>query len=176
MKNLFFALIPNLETTEHATELAHLLRRKLGLKGKPRTQHFHVSMHNLGSYIEVPDWLISKARQVAASVVAPPFELAFDHIASFSGKPDNRPLVLYATEGNAAVKAFQQTLGRELKSAQLIGKIDGSYTPHLTLLYDKPVAPQPVEPMRWIVREFFLVCNPQDGSGYELLGSWPLCN
>jgi 2'-5' RNA ligase len=111
---------------------------------------------------------------VAASVVAPPFELVFDHVASFAGKPDNRPLVLYANAGNAAAKAFQQTLALGLKNAQLIRRIDGSYTPHLTLLYDTLIEPKPIGPIRWTVQEFALVCNHQDGSGYELLGSWPL--
>jgi len=48
-------------------------------------------------------------------------------------------------------------------------------TPHLTLLYDaRRVDEQPIDPIRWTVREFVLVHSLLGQTRYIPLGKWPL--
>jgi 2'-5' RNA ligase len=55
------------------------------------------------------------------------------------------------------------------------GKPEPTFTPHLTLLYDKRRLPlQPVQPLRWLVREFVLVRSYLGQTRYQMEGCWAL--
>ena len=102
----------------------------------------------------------------------PPFEIAFDRLTSFSGKPGRLPLVLRGGDGVAGVTALQQALGGALAKAGLGAR---QSAPHLTLLYDaRRIDEQPIDPVRWTVREFVLVHSLLGQTTYIPLGKWPL--
>jgi len=147
---LFFALFPEASVTAHILRLEQHLRSEHGLKGRhlPKN-HFHVSLYHLGDYIGLPQDIIAAASEAAASVTMQPFEVVFDRVMSFSGRPGNQPVVLCGGKGVAVLIAFHQILGTAMKQAGLGHRAEPRYTPHLTLLYDGRLAEQGVEPIGW---------------------------
>ncbi|MEO7885309.1 MAG: 2'-5' RNA ligase family protein [Polaromonas sp.] len=173
---LFFALFPEHDAAARIAQLARQLCDKHQLKGQPlRTERFHVTLHHLGDYAELPGDLVAIAQDAAASFTAASFEVAFDHVASFSSMPRNRPLVLRGGDQLAALEDFQRNLGSTLKRMPLGRWARPGYTPHVTLLYDdKAVAAQAIDAIGWKVSEFVLVHSLIGQSRHIPLGRWPL--
>ena len=153
------------------------LRAEHGLRGKPVAQdRLHITLNHLGDHAGLPQDMVALAREAAGTLAMAPFEVEFDRVVSFGGKPTNRPFVLRGS-GLAQLMAFQKALGLAMaRTGTRIGKwAEPNFTPHVTLLYDnKSVAEQPVEPVRWTVREFVLVHSLQGQTRHEVLGRWPL--
>jgi 2'-5' RNA ligase len=156
---LFFAIFPDAQAAARIEQLAQQVRQEQGLKGKPlQTKRFHVTLHHIGDYVELPNGVVPMAREAAEAVSAAPFEVAFDRVASFSSAPRNRPLVMRGGDGLVALTTFQQTLGMALTKSGLGRWVKPGYTPHVTLLYDdRSVPEQPVETISWTAGEFVLV-------------------
>ena len=173
---LFFAIFPDADTAARIAQLAQQLYGEHGLHGSPlKTERFHVTLHHLGDYAGLPPHIISMASEAAAAVAMPPFEVAFDRAASFSGTPRNRPLVLRGGDGVAALMAFQQALGMATKRSGLGRWVKPGYTPHVTLLYDDYcVAEQAVETIGWTAHEFVLVHSLLGQTRHVPLARWPL--
>jgi len=173
--SLFFAIRPE----SIAATLDHLalgFRARHALAGRPLgANRFHVSLHCLGQYFGLPRSLVDRARAAAMSLVAPPFNVEFDRVLSFSRGARERPLVLCGGTGLIALKAFQRNLGQALANAGLGRFRTEGFTPHVTLLYDRQmVAEQRVEPVSWTVDEFVLVHSLVGKSQHRVLGRWPL--
>ena len=105
----------------------------------------------------------------------PPFDVRFDRIMSFANK-DKHPLVLLGGSEQSELQEFHARLGRALKDAGF-RRIQKSFTPHVTLLYDIRLVPETrVPPVSWTVRNFALIHSPQGQSrhnqiaGFELAG------
>ncbi len=173
---LFFAIYPDAPTATRIAELARQLREANGLRGRPLAKpRFHVTLHFLGDHFGLPESLVTAATEAAASVVMPPFQVAFDRAASFKGRPRNRPFVLLGDDGLAALAQLQRALGIALTQAGLVHAVEPRYTPHVTLLYDdRSVAEQPVEPVGWRANEFVLVHSLIGKSRHVPLARWPL--
>ncbi|MFZ5542017.1 MAG: 2'-5' RNA ligase family protein [Pseudomonadota bacterium] len=174
---LFFALYPDRDTAEQQiAPLALRLRSAQRLHGKIlATERFHLTLHHLGDFAGLPQPLVQAACMAAASLRYRPFELVFDHAASFDNKRGrNNAFVLQGGEGVAAVVDFQSALGEAMKKVGL--KPDARFTPHVTLLYDDRVVPvQPVTPpVRWTAHEFVLVHSLIGRGVHVPLGRWPL--
>ncbi|MFI5446030.1 2'-5' RNA ligase family protein [Polaromonas sp. UC242_47] len=174
--SLFFAIFPDAAAAARIAQLAQQLRGEQGLHGKPlKTERFHVTLHHLGNYVGLPQELVTLAGEAAASVLIPPFEVAFDRAGSFTSAPRHRPLVLRGGEGLMALSAFQHALGVALVQSGLQRWAKPGYTPHATLLYDdRSVAEQAVETIAWMAREFVLVHSQLGEGRYIPLGRWPL--
>jgi 2'-5' RNA ligase len=172
--SLFLALFPDAAAATRAAELAHHLRTRYGLNGKPLPAgRLHVSLLDLGEYAGLPKNIVATGCAAAAGVAAPPFDVSFDRAMSFSGKPGSLPLVL---RGNGVVQltAFQRALGVTMQKAGL-GRAKPQYTPHMTLLYgERRIGEQPVETIEWTVREFVLVHSRLGQTKYLPLGRWAL--
>lgn len=173
---LFFAIFPGATAAARIAQLAQHLRGEHGLKGRPlATERFHITLHHLGDYVGLPQSVVAAAGDAAAAVVMSPFEVAFDRAGSFSGRPRNRPFVLRAGDGVAALRAFQQTLGEAMKKTGLGRWVEPQYTPHVTLLYDdRHVAEQAIETIGWRVHEFVLVHSLLGQGLHVPLARWPL--
>jgi 2'-5' RNA ligase len=170
---LFFAIFPAMAAAASMAQLTRRLCDEHGLKGKPlATERLHISLLSLGEYAGLPEGIVPVASEVAATVAALPFDVAFDRVMTFRGK---RPLVLRGGDGLAALMAFQSVLGAAMTKAGLGRSVRSNFTPHVTLIYaDRDVAEQAVEPVRWTVREFVLVHSLLRKSQYISLGRWPL--
>jgi 2'-5' RNA ligase len=173
---LFFAIYPDAVSAVRIARLAQDLRMAHGLNGSPfEKEHFHVTLNFLGDFPGVPHDVVAMATKAAATVAMTPFEIAFDRVASFGGRPGGRPLVLRGGEDVAAVKLFQRALGVSLKKTGLPAKEARQCIPHLTLLYDdRNIDEQAVETIRWTVREFVLVHSLLGRSRHTPLARWQL--
>ncbi len=170
--SLFFALFPDAAATTRIGGLTRHLRDKYALTARPHAaERLHVSLHGIGEYPSFPKDIAARAVEAAAAVALPPFEIAFDRVMSFSGKPGQLPLVLRGN-GAAGVTALQNALGSALAKTGLGAR---QSAPHLTLLYDaRRIDEQPIDPIGWIVREFVLVHSLLGQTSYIPLGKWPL--
>ncbi len=173
---LFFALFPDADTAARIAQLAQHLRGEHGLKGRPlATARFHITLHHLGDYVGLPRCIVAAAGEAAAAIALPPFDVALDRAASFCRKPRNRPFVLRASDGIAALTALQQAIGAAMKKAGLRRSAELPYAPHLTLLYDDHcVAEHAIETVGWSAREFVLVHSLLGRARHVPLARWPL--
>jgi 2'-5' RNA ligase len=153
--------------------LAGKLKRDYGLSGKPfAAERLHATLHDLGAYLSLPPELVARAREAASSVVLPPFEVVFDRVHTFSGRPGDRPLVL---RGGEELVALQHAIGEAMRKAGLGTFVNRSFTPHITLLRGEgAVEEQMVETFRWTVREFTLVNSLVKRSKYVSIERWAL--
>jgi len=173
---LFFAIFPTVVAAARIAELAQHLRGELGLKGRPlAVDRFHVTLDHLGDFVGLPKSIVKMACTVAATIAAPPFEIVFDRVESFGRGRANLPFVLRGNEGVVALMAFRQTLVAALAKAGLGSGAKSTYTPHVTLLYDKSRVPEhAVETVAWTAREFVLVRSLLGRTRHVVLGRWPL--
>jgi 2'-5' RNA ligase len=171
---VFFAIFP--DAAARIAQLAQNLRGEHGLKGRPLApERFHVTLHHLGDHVGLPQNIVGAAGEAAATIVMPPFDVAFDRVVSFSGRSRNRPFVLRGGDGVEALITFQQSLGVAMKKAGLGRWAAPQYTPHVTLLYDDHrVAEQIVKTVGWTVREFVLVHSLLGQTRHVSLARWPL--
>ena len=172
-ERLFFAVMPDAASAARIAELADGLRGDHGLEGRPLArERLHVTLHHLGDYAGLPPGLLAKAQQAAARVRLPAFEVCFDQVGSFSGSRQH-PFVLRSEHGAELLHGLHRELVRCLQGVG--GKPEPTFTPHLTLLYDKRRLPlQPVQPLRWLVREFVLVRSYLGQTRYQMEGCWAL--
>lgn len=172
---LFFAVMPPPEVAGQVAALADRLRGDLGLRGRPRpTGHLHVTLHHLGDFAGLPKRRVDEASAAAAGVRLPAFEARFDRVGSFRGRAGKHPFVLLGAEDPAGLAGLYGCLGAQLAAAGLV-RPERAFVPHLTLLYDAcTVAPQPVDPVHWTVREFLLIHSLLERTEYRVLGRWPL--
>jgi len=176
---LFFALLPDQRAIDHASAVARRLRDEHGVAARPiPADRLHVTLHHLGDYAGLPARTVAQAGEVAAGLAQSSFDLAFDRIATFSGKPGRLPLVLRGAEGGpgvAAVVAFQSRLDQALIRAGLSKRSRAGYTPHLTLVYgDRRVEAPLADPVTWTVQAFVLVHSLIGQGRYTVIGQWPL--
>lgn len=172
---LFFATMPDQRTAAHIARLGEELRSTLGIRSKLlRTERLHITLHHLGDFPNVPEGILARACTAAAHLVMPPFDVTFDQVLSFNGRPGHRPLVLTGTANLDALVEFQQALGEVLKQVRL--RVSGArFKPHLTLLYDgAKLDSRPIEPITWTVRDFVLIHSWIGRTVYTEKGRWPL--
>lgn len=152
------------------------LRTSQGLSGKPlRTERFHVTLHHLGDYPELRQDIVAKAMEAASTLAMPPFQLEFNRAESFANRSSNRPFVLRGGDGLEKLLDFQQALSLALKRVGLGEHAKGTYTPHITLLYDThAVAGLAIEPVAWTAQEFVLMRSLIGQTRHIPLARWPL--
>lgn len=175
---LFVGIFPDAEAVNLICEQQLHLSDRFGLSGKPRpSDHLHITLHHIGDYPDVPEQVVAAATKTCASALAgrSSFEVAFDHVKSFRGRPGSLPFVLVNPNGNFALLELHRLLITELAKHRLAGRGDLQFAPHVTLLYDKHSVPeQPACPVRWTVKEVVLVLSHLGATKYERLGNWTL--
>lgn len=175
--SLFFALRPDAAAADHADALARKLMLSLGTSGRhERKARFHVTLCHVGYFAdEVPASVLEAARRVAGQLQQRPFDMAFDRVATFSGKPGNLPVVLLGAETCEPLMACQAGLDQALLKAGLVhGDRHPRFRPHLTLFYGRqPLAEQCIEPIAWRADHVVLYRSVIGESRYEEEGVWP---
>ena len=172
---VFFVINPDVDGAVATRAVERGLSIGHGLTGKPFTpERLHVTLLSIGHYPELRKEFVDTACVAAAAAAVRPFEVVFDRAISFpTGRP-TRPLALIGGDGVIGVEMLQQRLFAEMKRVGLRVRKLGQ-RPHMTLLYDRcSVAEQPVEPVRWTVREFVLVHSLYGQSRHVPLARWPL--
>lgn len=167
--SLFFSIFPDADAAKTIAIQAARWGREHGLISQPlRAHRLHVTLHDLGGYVELPPDVVTAARAAGAAVVAGAFDVVFDRAMSF---PSSGTYVLCGGAGTAQLAAFRLSLGQSMAKAGL--PVKRSFTPHMTVLYDRhPIAEHAVEPIAWTANEFVLI-NSHVGKGvHEVLGRW----
>jgi 2'-5' RNA ligase len=172
---LFFAIFPDPATAAGVARQAEALRAAHQLSGRPLApERFHITLHHLGDHAGVRRDIVAMASEAAQAITTPPFEVVFDRAASFHNGGNN-PFVLQGGEGLDALKAFQRDLGLAMARAGLGKLVDKSFTPHVTMLYDRRlVAEQAIEPVRWTVGGFTLIHSLLGRTEHIPLARWTL--
>jgi len=173
---LFFGLFLDTGMDQKIGQTARKLRTEQGLSGEPlKAGRFHVTLFHLDDYAGLPAETVAAAREAAATLEIAPFEIVFDRVMSFAGKPGSLPFVLRMAQENAALMELQQLLVLALKKAGVVRKARGNFVPHVTLLYDRlSVGEQAIDPIRWTVDEFVLIHSLLGKTQHIPLGRWPL--
>ncbi|HEY3990317.1 MAG TPA: 2'-5' RNA ligase family protein [Acidobacteriaceae bacterium] len=182
-ERLFFGGFPERAAAECIAQLAHNLKNKHRLPGEPlRKKRFHISLCRLRpDTVGLREDLVNRAIEAISAIALPPFEVVFDRAVSFSGghtdpeRPDSYPLVLLARDGVAELTALRRSLIAAMVKAGIKPRGNTSFTPHITLLYDRQhEIAEVIEPIRWTIRDFVLVRSLLGQTRYELLHRWQL--
>ena len=156
---LYLAVFPD---TGYATRFETFAAKHLaarGMEGRPvEASRLHVTLFHLGDYTELPPGLVTQATEALAHLAAEPFTIHFDQIGSFSNAGGYGDFVLTVSHGNEALRALHRQLAAHLNAAALNQHTKGSFTPHMTLAYNKPAVPfQSIEPVVWPAHEVVLI-------------------
>ena len=112
--------------------------------------------------------LVEKISRAVARLKIAPFEVSFDQIGGFTDD------VVLQGAGVESLKSFQADLCRALAWEKL-DKGFRRFTPHMTVIYGRPGGVvMPIEPVRWIVRDFVLLISHQGEGRHETLVRFPL--
>ncbi len=178
---LFFAVMPDAAAREGIGGALADLRAAHGLQARPVTaDRLHVTMGMVGDFPGIPGNLLARASHAAQEAVCEvaPFTASFDTALTFTSRSratGRRPLVLSGGDGVAGLHALYRALSLAMRKAGLPA-YPGSFTPHLTLMYDEHTVPeQSVSPVAWTVSELVLL-HSRIGQNlpYAVLGRWPL--
>lgn len=174
---LFFGIFPD-QSVSHTvlTPLAQQLRTRHRLRGRPLApERFHITLQHLDDFAGVPAEIVHAASEAAASLSVAAFEVTFDTAGSFFKENGNNPFVLRGGLGLTALRAFQKSLASALGRVGLGRYVTGSFTPHITLLYDSALIPEHnIQPVRWTVTEFTLIHSLLGETRHIPLARWPL--
>ena len=158
-ERLYLAVFPDSAYAARFETFAakHLAARRM--KGRPvEASRLHLTLFHLGDYTELPPGLITRAAEALAHLDAEPFAIRFDQIGSFGNEGGYGDFVLTASHANESLRALHQQLAVHLNGAALNQHTKGSFTPHMTLAYNKPAVPfQAIEPVLWPAHEVVLI-------------------
>jgi 2'-5' RNA ligase len=170
---LFFAIFPDPATSAGVARQAEALRAAHQLNGRPLApERLHITLHHLGDHAGVRRDIVAMASEAAEALKSAPFDVVFDRAASFHNGGNN-PFVLQGGEGLEALKAFQRDLGLAMARAGLGKLVDKSFTPHVTMLYDKRlVSEELITPIKWTVGGFTLIHSLLGRTEHIPLAHW----
>jgi 2'-5' RNA ligase len=175
MHRLFFALWPDEVLRSRIAKTTASVVREHAPGGRSlKPDRYHVTLQFLGDFRPLPASLIDDARAAAAAVRSPAFDLSLDEVGSFRGA---NVWWLGAQHAPDALHALYGALGHCLAKRRVPVKSAASFVPHLTVQRDvrHHIAPSPVPPLAWPVREFVLIdSQPGRGTPYEVIGRWSL--
>lgn len=177
LRNLFFAALPDATMNAGAGEIAHDMRRRLGLTAMPiPPERRHVSLLSLGGFSgSCPPAVIDAALRAGSVVSMAPFLAKFDRVASFSGGHGKRALVLTGDgDGVAGFIRLQEALKHALMEAGLRLPRQSGSTHHLTVMYERRACDFAIPPIGWTVSGFTLIESLVGQSRHVLRGQWLL--
>jgi len=167
--------MPDPDTAARIAEMAGRLRSEMRVEGKLlHTERLHITLHSLGDFAHIPEAVVARACAAAISIEVPPFDVTFDRVCSFNGRPGHWSLVLTGSTGLDGLIDLRQELGDALRRVGL-RVLRARFTPHITLLYDeRRFDPRAIGPITWTVREFILIHSWLGKTRYDVKGRWPL--
>jgi RNA 2',3'-cyclic 3'-phosphodiesterase len=169
---LFFAAVPPDTIKDQIADAW----RSTGTGERFRRDTLHMTIQVIAGLNEPDPVLVDRARLAAAAPRTGPFELCFDRLLTFGGRPDNRALVL-ATDGRRDdANDLAVELHQALKAVGLAPPRWQKVVPHLTLAYGPGFADTRhlAQPIRWTIRDITLVDSLQGQGRHVSLGNWPL--
>ena len=172
---VYFAFKPEQDAIDQVVSVGNRLRAKHGLAGSVRPSVLHVTLCAIGYFPLLSEERVESACGIAGCLVAKPFEMILNRVRTYPNGKEKSPLVAFADSGVSRVDLFRYALIADLRrnGFSFPKKLPD---PHMTLLYDRSVvSEEPIDPIRWVVRDFVLVHSIHGEGRHELLGQWPLC-
>lgn len=175
-ERLFFGVFPDTAAQQAIAAETDVLRVEHSLQGRPiEAARLHATLHHLGDHPELREDIVDAAVAAAGRVSIAPFDLTLAVASSFGGAGTRNPCVLLCPEERPPLHPLWRELGTQLMAAGLGRYVGRSFTPHVTLLYDRQVLPpQAIEPIQWTVRDFVLVHSLVGRHQHRILGTWAL--
>ena len=174
--NWFYAVLLEDFVANRVGKLANLCRSQHGLSGPIRpARNRHISLFGLGGGQDFPAEIVEAAKHAGGLVEAAPFDVTVESLLSYNNKSP-LPLVLEFADGTVALRSLRHSIAAAWERLGLaLGRLP-SFTPHVTLLYDRKSIPRTAldEPICWTVRDFVLVQSHVGQSRYTIHGRWPL--
>lgn len=174
-ERLFLALQPPPDQWPAIRAIEQDQRQRHGLQGRAlHDAHLHITLQHLLDHEQLPaDW-VARIHVAVERTPRMPLDLVFDRVMSFSRTHDNRPFVLLAQRNLQALLRFQRELGVAMKAVGFL-HTDRSFTPHVTLLYDRLMVPElAVSPVQWRAGEMVLIHSLLGRTEHRVLARWPL--
>jgi 2'-5' RNA ligase len=171
---VYFAFKPEPDVIDQVVPVGNHVRAKHGLTGIVSPSVLHMTICGIGYFPVLPEKRVETACRVAGRQITKPLEMILNRVRThrnWTGKP---PLVAFADSGVPRVDLFRHAFIADLRRSGF------SFTkklpdPHMTLFYDHHViAEEPIDPIRWVVRDFVLVHSIYGEGRHEVLGQWPL--
>ena len=170
---LFLGIVPDAGATARIYRLAEVVKRARQFDGDLIERDcLHVTLFLLDDGRGSRERIVRMAYEAAQEVRMPSFEVSFDRVASFRGRPGHHPFVLLGSDGLSRLKLLRQALGAQMVRNGLRYLVKSDFNPHVTLLYaERKVEEQPIEPIFWTVDAFVLIHSLH---GHTHLARWPL--
>jgi|PlaIllAssembly_1097288.scaffolds.fasta_scaffold534501_2 RNA 2',3'-cyclic 3'-phosphodiesterase len=168
MARLFFALWPDEAARGALAAMSKDLARRCAGRPVPGA-NLHLTLAFLG---EVDANAIPALRHAAQPGATAAFELALDQLGAFA-----RAGVAWAgcRQPQPELLALQAGIVQRLREAGFAPD-ERAFAAHLTLArrIREPLAPEPMEAVRWRVDSFALVESVRGEGAYRTLAEWPL--
>jgi 2'-5' RNA ligase len=171
---VYFALKPEPDVIGPVVSVGNHLCARHELAGSVRPSVLHMTICAIGYFPVLLEERVETACGVAGRVVAKPFEMILNRVRTYPNGKEKPPLVAFADSGVSAVDLFRYALIADLRrnGFSFPKKLPD---PHMTLFYDhRVVAEEPIDQIRWVVRDFVLIHSIYGEGRHELLGQWPL--
>lgn len=171
--SVFLALLPAPDEEAHLLERLREWQSKYKLQGTPRQAgQLHLSLHPINKELGLSKHLLHSidiAAQEAADAT-PPFTVRFSELCKFGGGA----LVLRDIRKESELTSLHQLLTTRLVRNSVRTHKEGTFSPHMTLLYGVQPFSTLIDPaVKLTIREFALV-RGRMGTSYEVLNRWQL--
>jgi 2'-5' RNA ligase len=171
--NVFFALVPDDAVRRSMALTVEVLRARHSLQGRwLKPARYHMTLHFLGSYSELPQERIVAACEAAGRVRLPAIDLTLDRAGHFA-----KGIGWLGCGADGPLLQLWEELRKELARAHVGVQGHAAFKPHVTVLRDaRDALPmEPVAPIAWPVREFVLIDSVLgERNEYRPLGRWML--
>lgn len=171
---VYFAFKPEPEVIGQTVSVGNHLSVRHELAGSVRPSVLHMTICAIGYFPMLPEECVETACEVARRQVAKPFEMILNRVRTYPNGKEKQPLVAFADSGVSRADLFRHALIADLRrnGFSIPKKLPN---PHMTLFYDhRIVAEEPIDPIRWAVRDFVLVHSIKGEGWHDQLGQWPL--
>lgn len=130
----------------------------------------HVTLDILEDFDGDPEPTIQRMIAAGGAVMLAPFTLTLDQAVTSS-----RSVALRSRRAVRGLADLARTIGDARSKAGLAGRARYRFSPHLTLCYrDGRPSTQAIEPIAWLVDEFFLIHSLLRQTRHRIVGHWPL--
>ncbi len=172
--NVFFALVPDASARDRTARTVEALRARHAVQGRwVSPSRYHMTLHFLGMFSELPMERIDAACRAAQALELPAFDLVLDRAGHFP-----RGIGwLGCAEASASLQGLWEELRKALSRQHVAVQGHPTFKPHVTVLRgaSTPLPIEAIDAVTWPTREFVLIDSLLGGRNeYRTLGRWAL--